>query len=50
MDILPKIRIFTSKYSINKINYLYLGNLTSSQEESLKFLGIKKKKKKKKKI
>ena len=43
MDILPKIRIFTSKYSINKIDYFYLGNLTSSQEESLKFLGIKKK-------
>ena len=43
MDILPKIRIFTSKYSINKIDYLYVGSLTSSQEESLKFLGIKKK-------
>ena len=43
MDILPKIRIFTSNYSINKIDYLYLGNVTSSQEESLKFLGIKKK-------
>ena len=43
MDILPKIRIFKSKYSIDKIDYLYLGDLTSSQEESLKFLGIKKK-------
>lgn len=42
MDILPKIRIFISKYSINKIDYLYLGNITPSQEESLKFLGIKK--------
>ena len=43
MDILPKIRIFSSEYSINKIDYFYLGNLTSSQEQSLKFLGIKKK-------
>ena len=43
MDILPKIRIFTSNYSINKINYLYVGNLTSSQKESLKLIGIKKK-------
>ena len=33
MDILPKIRIFTSKYSINKIDYFYLGSLTSSQKK-----------------
>lgn len=43
MDILPKIRIFLSKYSINRIDYFYLGNLTPSQKQSLKFLGIKNK-------
>ena len=44
VDILPKIKICTEKYSINKINYFYLSNLTKSQKESLKYLGIKKKK------
>tara|TARA_Y100000768_G_scaffold131051_1_gene97415 strand:- start:2987 stop:4060 length:1074 start_codon:yes stop_codon:yes gene_type:complete len=41
MDILPKIKIFSSKFSINKIDYFYLGRLALSQKQSLKYLGIK---------
>ena len=43
LDILPKIRICFEKYSLNKIDYYYLSNLTMSQRESLKYLGIKEK-------
>jgi len=42
MDILPKIKICSENYSLDKINYFYLPNLTNSQTESLKYLGIKK--------
>ena len=41
MDILPKIKIFSSKFSISKIDYFYLGRLTLSQRQSLKYIGIK---------
>ncbi len=44
MDVLPKIKIFSSKFSINKIDYFYLGKLALSQKQSLKYLGIKSKK------
>ena len=44
MDILPKIKIFSSTYSLKNINYFYLGDLTLSQNESLKYLGLKNKK------
>lgn len=40
MDVLPKIKIFSSKFPINKIDYLYLGKLAKSQKQSLKYLGI----------
>lgn len=43
LDILPKIKIYIEKYSISEIDYFYLGSLTKSQKESLKYLGIKKK-------
>mgnify|MGYP003705939975 CR=1 FL=1 len=43
LDILPKIKICTERYPVNKINYFYLGNLVKSQQESLQYLGIKKK-------
>lgn len=41
MDILPKIKIFSAKFPISKIDYFYLGRLTSSQKQSLKYIGIK---------
>ena len=43
MDILPKIRIYAESYPIDKTKYFYLSNLTNSQKESLKYLGINKK-------
>ena len=43
LDILPKIKICFEKYSLNKIDYFYLSDLTISQTESLKYLGIKNK-------
>ena len=43
LDILPKIKICFESYSLNKIDYFYLSDLTISQMESLKYLGIKKK-------
>ncbi len=43
LDILPKIKICFENYSLNKIDYFYVSNLSISQMESIKYLGIKKK-------
>ena len=44
MDILPKIKIYSSEFPIKKVGYFYLPNLTSSQKQSLQYLGIQSKK------
>ena len=44
MDILPRIKICSENYPINKINYFYIPNPSAAQRESLNLLGIKKKK------
>jgi capsular polysaccharide biosynthesis protein len=44
IDILPKIFICSKNYKISKINYFYLPQLTKSQIESLKLIGIDKSK------
>jgi capsular polysaccharide biosynthesis protein len=44
IDILPKIFICSKNYKISQINYFYLSQLTKSQIESLKLIGIKKSK------
>jgi capsular polysaccharide biosynthesis protein len=44
MDILPKIKIYSSRYLVKKVDYFYLPNLTSSQKQSLQYLGIQSKK------
>ena len=43
VDILPKFKIFLSNYSLNKINYLYLPELSTVMIETLNLLKIKKK-------
>ncbi len=41
LDVLPKIKVSSEYYSLNQIDYFYLSDLTMSQTESLKYLGIK---------
>ncbi|MDC1032711.1 glycosyltransferase family 61 protein [Candidatus Pelagibacter sp.] len=43
IDILPKLKIFSSNYNFNNINYLYVPELSSVMKETLNLLKIKKK-------
>ena len=44
LDIIPKLKIFSEKYNLNKIDFFYFSKLNSFQKQTLKLLNLNPKK------
>ena len=40
LDIIPKLKIFSEKYNLNKIDFFYFSKLNSFQKQTLKLLNL----------